>query len=143
MTDTRQFKPSANVIYQTVDNETVIINLDNGRYYSLNAAGSFIWDCLMKQRTPDEIGQAFALPTDRDANAVTEDVTRFVNELAGEELVEPELRAAPPTKPLAQTELKFEAPMMEKFTDMEKLIPLDPIHQVGSMGWPFPQENSQ
>ena len=31
------------VIHQSIDGETVIINLDSGAYYSLDAVGAVIW----------------------------------------------------------------------------------------------------
>ena len=135
------FGPRVNVIYQTINNETVIINLDNGRYYSLNATASFIWESLMKSRTIDDIVHAFASST--AADKVPDTVARFVDELVDEGLVAPKPVETRDSIPPERTNLKFEPPLLEKFTDMEKLIPLDPIHQVGTMGWPFPQENQK
>lgn len=116
------------IIYQTVDDETVILNLDNGRYYSLNATASAIWECLMKGYALDEIAASFAQP---DAAALAQ----FLADLDTQELIQP-LSISHPQSSLAPQPLPFEKPAMEVFTDMEKLLPLDPIHQVGAMGWP-------
>jgi hypothetical protein len=116
------------IIYQTVDDETVILNLDNGRYYSLNATASAVWEGLMKGYTLDEIAASFAQP---DAAALA----HYLAELDTQELIQP-LTTSPTLPPLAPQPLPFEKPAMEAFTDMEKLLPLDPIHQVGAMGWP-------
>ena len=32
----------------------------------------------------------------------------------------------------------FEAPVLSKYTDMQELLLLDPIHDVDDMGWPKP-----
>jgi hypothetical protein len=32
----------------------------------------------------------------------------------------------------------FEPPLLEKFTDMEDLLLLDPVHEVDGRGWPHP-----
>ena len=66
------------IIYQTVDDETVILNLDNGRYYSMNATASAVWECLMKGYPLDEIAASFAQP---DAAATRR--TRFAGDRCG------------------------------------------------------------
>ncbi len=35
-----------------------------------------------------------------------------------------------------QDSLAFEAPKLEKFTDMQDLVLLDPVHEVDDVGWP-------
>ena len=34
------------VIHETIDGETVIVNLDSGNYYSLDATGADIWEYM-------------------------------------------------------------------------------------------------
>lgn len=141
--DAECFRPQGNIIYQTLNHETVIINLDNGRYYSLNAAASFIWDQLVKQYSIGEIEDALARRAKDGAKKGTDGVGGFVEELVGEELIVRAEGKRQDLTPLDVPEMDPEMPTMEKFTDMEKLIPLDPIHQVGAMGWPFRQENAE
>lgn len=138
MNDTQGYAAKGNVIYQTLNNETIIINLDNGRYYSLNPTASFIWDSLAQNATVQEIGAAFSPNGNGNASAPSDAIALFVQQLLEQELVAPV--AIPPRAPFAldAAATKFETPQMEIFTDMENLIPLDPIHQVGAMGWPFP-----
>jgi len=33
----------------------------------------------------------------------------------------------------------FSAPLLEKYSDMQELLLLDPIHEVGERGWPEPR----
>jgi hypothetical protein len=35
-----------------------------------------------------------------------------------------------------QGELPFVAPVLDKYTDMQELLLLDPIHEVDASGWP-------
>ena len=130
MSEPTRYGTRGAIIYQTVDDETVILNLDNGRYYSLNATASAVWECLMKGYTLDEIAASF-VQTDAAALAP------FLAELDTQELIQP-LSTSLTLPPLAPQPLPFDTPAMEVFTDMAKLIPLDPIHQVGAMGWPHP-----
>ncbi len=143
MTESLYYHPQGNVIHQTLDHETVIINLDNGRYYSFNAPASFIWECLMKLYAVHEIADCFARRGNGDASELSQAIATFVAELVNEELIVAAPNAAHDREVLEIADVFFETPQMEKFTDMEKLIPLDPIHQVGAMGWPFPQANAK
>lgn len=140
MTDAECFRPQGNIIYQTLNHETVIINLENARYYSLNPTASYIWDQLMNHFGVVEIAGAFARGEDSEVNDVMHAVAAFVEELVSEELIAPALVTTQNQLAMDPPEVDFGTPEMEKFTDMEKLIPLDPIHQVGAMGWPFRQE---
>ena len=66
---------------------------------------------------------------------------RLLDELAAEGLIEPDgasgdadvAAAAPPT---TNGRLPFQAPVLEKHSDMQDLILLDPVHEVGPRGWP-------
>ena len=37
-----------NVTYRIIDGDAVILNLDNGHYYSLNGIGTRIWEAMEK-----------------------------------------------------------------------------------------------
>jgi hypothetical protein len=36
----------------------------------------------------------------------------------------------------------FEPPLLEKYTDMQDLVLLDPVHEVDSTGWPAPKPDA-
>jgi hypothetical protein len=38
------------------------------------------------------------------------------------------------------TALPFETPLLEKHEDMQAMILIDPVHQVGALGWPHPAD---
>lgn len=127
------YRRTGNVIYQTVDSETVIINLENGRYYSLDATASAVWEDLMRQYAPETIRASFV----RGGDMAKEALDGFIKELVDEQLIEPDTTNVPNRTIVAAKSFEFETPRLEKFTDMERLLPLDPIHQVGELGWPF------
>jgi hypothetical protein len=39
---------------ETVDDETIIVNLDTGSYYDLNHVGACIWEQVERGQTPGE-----------------------------------------------------------------------------------------
>ena len=48
------------VTSETVDGETIIINLESGNYYSLDGAGSAMWELIVAGHTVQEAAQAIA-----------------------------------------------------------------------------------
>lgn len=139
MADTTRYLKPEPVIYQTLDRETVIINLMSGRYYSLNPTASEIWERLVHHASVSEIADALALLTAGDAAAIAKAVGDFVAQLAREGLVVADAQAAPNGKPTAAVlapHEPFTPPELSIFTDMEHLMPLDPpIHQYSKGGW--------
>ncbi len=127
----------ATVIHQTVDRETVIINLENGRYYSLNPSGSLMWLELLASSSPAEISAALVRVHPASADAIPDQIDTFISELGSQDLLTP-IAADAPLRPIdpAFLAMPYSPPQLTTFTDMEHLIPLDPIHQVGALGWP-------
>ena len=46
------------VISEEMDDETVVINLESGCYYSLNAAATKIWEAVLSKMAIEESGAA-------------------------------------------------------------------------------------
>ena len=72
-------------------------------------------------------------------------VESFLLELEREQLIarangaQPAAAAADPPEPAA-AKAPFEAPRLERYTDMQDIILLDPVHQVDAAGWPHTAE---
>lgn len=129
----RVFRIPDVVIHQTLDGEAVVINLDNGRYYALNPCGSLVWNAIADGHSSAAVVRAFAPLSAADGAAVE----RFVDTLVEQGLIH-ETSAAPadsPPTPLSGI-TPFSEPRVEIYTDMERLLPLDPLHEVDERGWP-------
>lgn len=132
---------SPKVIHQTVDDEAIIINLDTGNYYSLNTSGTALWNLLSTGMTLEEVGRSLSNRYDAEPIAINETVENLVDQLQKEELLIPAaIDGVPPTPgslPAAATvKSALETPVLSKYTDMQELITLDPIHEVDEAGWP-------
>ncbi|HMK48861.1 MAG TPA: PqqD family protein [Thermodesulfovibrionales bacterium] len=136
---------SPKVIHETIDGETVIVNLDSGNYYSLNRVGADIWSMIGTGLKVQDLIEDIAglYPVEREAIASA--VLRFIDELQTEELVVVDnsqmrdVKARPEAGVgTAQTggKLTFEPPALQKYSDMQDLLLLDPIHEVDDAGWP-------
>jgi len=132
------------IVHENIDGETVILNLDSGNYYSVVDAGADIWGYIEKGAPVSEI-----LPLIRENYACTgneEDaVNSFLDNLQQEGLViaadnkmNASLLSQNWKEQIKAREIKtdFIAPVLSKYTDMQDLLLLDPIHEVDATGWP-------
>ena len=131
---------SPNVVHETIDNEVVIIEFKTGNYYSLEKTGADIWEWIEQGFTLGEIIE-FILNRYECSTAEIEDALgRFINQLQEENLVSVNsMQVSPPKdKPNQKIDPKqpFEIPILLKYSDMQELLLLDPIHEVDETGWP-------
>jgi hypothetical protein len=129
------------VSHQCIDGEVVIINLENGSYYSLLDLGARLWELIAAGW-----GRAELLELVRRTypDAPAEDATAaFLDELVREGLVSdsPGQSPLPSGEPLPLP-ATFAAPRIETFTDLQELLMLDPIHEVDAAGWPHKPADS-
>jgi hypothetical protein len=136
------------VSYETIDGETLIINLENGNYYSLLGTGAEVWSIVERGAAIGDIVEAIDRRYSGNRTDVEAAVTRFAAELQREGLIAhddgPGLEGTPvpdlrtPTNG-DEERRPFEAPVLSKYTDMQDLLLLDPIHEVDETGWPSPK----
>ena len=142
MTDIRFKVNGPPVIHQTLDGEVIIVNLDTGTYYSFDGVAAEIWSAVERDLT---LHEAVAEAADRhgaSSHVVEPAVKRFLAELAREELIVSVNGSEPFAAPAAVDSVAggFPEPMLNKYTDMQELLLLDPIHEVDERGWPNPVE---
>ena len=109
------------IIQETFDDESVIVNLRQGLYYSLNKAALPLWEEIVRGSSLDKLntgGHEFS----------SDDVAGFVRELRAENLIIVEGEDIPDgVSPTIY---------LQKFEDLQDLLLLDPIHDVDERGWP-------
>ena len=131
------------VVHQTIDGEVIIIQFDTGIYYSLAGAGAEIWALLTSGCSIDEIVSRLEQLYDADPGELRITIERLVEQLAQEDLIERGGAAAAPARrpngdggrPTARN--TFQPPVLDKFTDMQDFLLVDPIHEVDDSGWPY------
>lgn len=134
------------VVAQTIDGEAVVINLNTGCYYGFNRSASAAWDMLGQGLSTGEIVTAIAgsagapgAPTTAGRlppGEIEAAVARLIGRLLEEELIAE--RGGAPADPAKGTRPlpAFEEPALTKYSDMQDLLLLDPIHEVTDSGWP-------
>jgi hypothetical protein len=141
---------SPKVIHETIDGETVIVNLDSGNYYSLEKVGADIWALIGKGIPLRGIVDDMAHRYTGTQKEIEQAVHQFMNELEQEELVITDKSQGNGSDPGSgirdRTEeiegrTNFETPALHKYSDMQDLLLLDPIHEVDDTGWPSPRSD--
>jgi hypothetical protein len=127
------------VVHETVEGETIVVNLATGSYYDLNAVGGYIFGSFEGGATVAEVADALVAGCGADAVAVQAAVEDFARRLADEELLVPAVNgngAGPVSFGGFEMPAQFAEPVLNKYTDMQELLLLDPVHEVSEAGWP-------
>jgi hypothetical protein len=131
------FRPnSPPVIHETIDREAILVNLVTGTYYQLTEVGADVWEALDAGVPADEIGQVIAERYGVDRPSADADVAGLVRELRDEELIVADPAAARRPVRAREGNGEYRPPRLSKFTDMQDLLLLDPVHEVDETGWP-------
>ena len=125
------------LVSEVLDGEVIVIHLQSGTYYSTLASGADIWNALLSGRTVEEIADWLARGADDERVRIAAEVAQFVSELLAENLI-----LSTDSDPIRRpddlgTAAEFVTPELRKYTDMQELLLVDPIHEVTEEGWPF------
>ncbi len=137
------------VISETIDGETIILHLGNGFYFSVGGCGPAAWQLLSESASIAQTSAAIEARYEASGVDIESELDRFVGELTAEGLLVPAMttNGASSAESLAVdsgSRLPFESPTLAKFTDMEDLLLLDPVHEVSpDQGWPHPAVPAQ
>lgn len=129
------------VVHETIEGETVLLNLQNGYYYSFDGAGALVWEGLLYSGTLEAVYDN--APSLKEHS---KDINSFIEQLLEEELLvntefferAPEVENPYENEPLVKEATEnYQSPSLNKYTDLEELLLLDPIHDVDEeKGWP-------
>ena len=84
-----QFAVHPSVIARELSGETVLLNLESGVYYGLDAVGTRVWQLLMQGRTVASVCETMIAEYDVAPEVLRGDVVRLVGELRERGIVTP------------------------------------------------------
>jgi Coenzyme PQQ synthesis protein D (PqqD) len=128
---------SANVHSKVFDDEVVILDMKSGTYFSLRGSGVDIWRLVEANASVAMISEALGERYDASSTEIETALDSLLGELAESGLLVADASLDPsrPAVPAAE-KIPFAEPQIERFTDMQELLLLDPIHEVDDSGWP-------
>jgi hypothetical protein len=135
------------VIAETIGGETIIVHLSTGCYFNLGGTAVEIWDGIAAEQPTALIVQELVLRYDSSPEEIEAAVSQLLEELRREELiVSMDDNGAPAATESISEPTSARAPFVEpsvsKFTDMQDIILLDPVHEVDARGWPHTNPTS-
>lgn len=144
MSEETRYRPSGPaIVSETVDDETIIVNLETGSYYDLNHVGACIWGQVEQGHTPGEAATQLVARFGAEADEARRAVDEFISDLVEEGLIAEIPAGLDVTLSLngdasggLSTGLAYVPPVMNRHNDMQELLLLDPIHEVDEAGWP-------
>lgn len=138
----RRFRVNGpNLVSEIIDGEAVIVNLEKGSYYSLAREGADIWSALKDGASEREIVESLLERYNSERTNIESALADLVGQLEKEGVIVEETgesengHAIGAGSPSAERPV-FERPVLHKYTDMEAILMLDPIHEVDETGWP-------
>lgn len=134
------------VVHETIDGEAILLNLKTGNYYSFEGLGAFIWNFIDQEAGWSVLPLLLSNYFDgRPTEDIMNDVSKFVDRLVEEQLLieDPlDLKLDSVNMDQYQKQLaaigadSYATPIVNKYSDMQDLLLLDPIHDVDQKGWP-------
>src|SRR5689334_15492577 len=127
------------ITHEHLDDQVIMINLETGAYFALEAAAADCWSALVAGAAFDDIVSDVVRRYDVDEPSAARDVEAFVDSMVTEGLVQWSTEPAIPlvADGVVAPRATYRAPAIEKHDDLEELLLLDPIHDVGPEGWPI------
>lgn len=132
---------SPDIVAELFADEVVVLNLENGKYFSLRGLSAKLWSAVTAGHAPRQIHQHLQSIQHQQADACLD----FIQSLIDENLIRitKQLVTAGNNEmglddylPLNAAD-EMQAPALEIYDDMAELILSDPIHEVDEdVGWP-------
>lgn len=129
-------KRGPDVVTESIDGEVVVIDLDNGSYYSLEECGSYVWESLTSGLAAIEIEETLLSAFPENQTAVTSGVKELLQRLIEAKLIVPIEKSEVKTSERPAIPKSCSNFQLQSYTDMQELLMLDPIHEVEEAGWP-------
>jgi len=77
-----------NLAASMVDGEAVILNLQDGNYYGLNAVGAEVWRWLREPKTINELVRLLTAQFKVDSGTARQDIVRLLGDLEARHLIQ-------------------------------------------------------
>lgn len=117
------------IVHETVAQETLVIDLGTGTYYSFNETASYIWQELVSGQTLQTIIETLSASFPDQTSGIRADLHSFTTSLTEAGLL-CECSESIPKKDIEPLSIdSYRSPTYEVHTDMEALLLADPIHE--------------
>lgn len=85
---TPHFEITGHTVFRQLDNEAVLLNLNNGQYYSLNELGTHIWNTIQQHDSIEDLIIALEQEYEVSPEQLKTDVRTLIQDLITNGLIE-------------------------------------------------------
>ena len=133
------------IVHDTLEGETILINLKNGNYYSFDKTGAVIWEVIDRDGNSGLLAEVISEIFETTIENSSSLIDAFISQLLMENLVVEESQISYSQAAFSKEEMTslvkerisgLEPPVLNKYSDMKDALMLDPIHDVDEKGWP-------
>lgn len=121
--------------------EIILVNLHNGAYFSMKGTAAVVWKQLQRSQVMPHFLDQLSATYELGSNSL-QSLQQFLHQCVDDELI---LFDDGEAGHLARYDApqsgkpSLPVPKYDKFTNMQDILLLDPIHDVGELGWPHPK----
>lgn len=83
----KKVKVSDNVLFQEIDNEYVLLNMETEQYFGLNEIGAKLWHSIAEYGDVDNALEQIMKAYDVAEDTLKKDISSLLTELSNEQLV--------------------------------------------------------
>jgi len=137
------------IVHETIDGETILMDLRSGNYFSIEKSGAVLWEILVQTGDVDALlKKSEELGDPKKSNQIQTDIKKFVSKLMEEGLIV-EAESKDKSEITGEMLNSFKKAVtatdtleVNKYSDMQEMLLLDPIHDVDDKGWPEPKKEN-
>lgn len=121
------YRVPTGVTHELIEGEVVVVNLNSGRYFSLQGSAAGAWQALSSGACSERVKAAL----NETSQAVYQNALALFEK---EEILQAQAGSddsGVELLPVMDQEFKYEI-----FNDLEDMLLLDPVHEVDEKGWP-------
>lgn len=123
------------IVYEVLNSEVIVVDFYTGNYYALTHVARQVWQLLEEEIPLNQMAQILSNLYERDKTEIIRDLDSFCTGLLEEGIIAP-CESFEKQIHLEVVDWEYSAPKFQKFTDVQNLLLLDPIHEVSEVGWP-------
>ena len=142
---TKSFKINPEIVHDTIDGEVILLDIEKGYYYQLKNEAVLVWEAIASQKTSSifTVANILAKNGKYSQDEILRSVSSFIDQLISEQIVleiekskkeDDKLTFSKEKRKVSES--NFPTPVLLKYTDMQSILLLDPIHDTDEKGWP-------
>ena len=131
------------VVSDVIGGEAVMLHRVSGDYFSTDGTGCLIWQWIGKGQSRDWMIKMLSTRFAAEPSEIAVAVDAFLADLVNHKLVRGigegvGSLAEAALESLSQARTEFVPPVLHVYSDIRRMILLDPIHEAAETGWPVP-----